>query len=206
LRSRLYQIKGERDMNKRVPLLLALSLAACHGQPAARATPPLAGATIGGPFALVDQHGQAVTDRSFAGRYRIMYFGYTFCPDVCPTDVAAIAGGVKLVEAADPALGRSIVPVFVSVDPARDTPPVLARFAAAFSPRLVALTGSPAAVAAAAKAYAVYYSKGAASNGGYLVNHSRQAYLMSKDGKPLALLPTEQGPQAVATEIRRWAT
>ena len=98
------------------------------------------------------------------------------------------------------------MPVFVSVDPARDTPPVLARFAAAFSPRLVALTGSPAAVATAAKAYAVYFSRGAASAGGYLVNHSRQAYLMSKDGKPLALLPTDQGPRAVADEIRRWAT
>ena len=211
-----YQIKGERDMTNRPAFLPALALApalafafalaACHAQPHPAARPPLAGAAIGGPFALVDQHGRPTTDASFAGRYRIMYFGYTFCPDVCPTDVAAIAAGLKLVEQADPALGRQIVPVFVSVDPARDTPPVLARFAAAFSPRLVALTGSPAAVAAAAKAYAVYYSKGAASGGGYLVNHSRQAYLMDKDGKPLALLPTEQGPQAVANEIRRWAT
>ena len=197
-------------MNKRPALIstlmLALTLGFCQPKPHRAATPPLAGAAIGGPFALVDQHGQAVTDRSFAGRYRIMYFGYTFCPDVCPTDVAAIAAGLKLVDQADPVLGRQIVPVFVSVDPARDTPPVLARFAAAFSPRLIALTGSPAAVAAAAKAYAVYFSRGAASAGGYLVNHSRQAYLMSKDGKPLALLPTDQGPRAVADEIRRWAT
>ena len=214
MRGGAYQIKGGQDMNTRsaltpslsAALLLLLALPACHARSRPAAQPPLAGAAIGGPFALVDQHGRAVTERSFAGRYRIMYFGYTFCPDVCPTDVAAIAAGVKLVEGADPALGRQIVPVFISVDPVRDTPPVLARFASAFSPRLVALTGSPAAVAAAAKAYAVYYSRGATSNGGYLVNHSRQAYLMSKDGKPLALLPTEQGPQAVANEIRRWTT
>ena len=193
-------------MNARALLaFLALPLAACHAE-APRARAPLAGAAIGGPFALVDQHGRPATERRFAGRYRIMYFGYTFCPDVCPTDVAAIAGALRLVDKADPRLGAAIVPVFVSVDPARDTPAVLARFAAAFSPRLVALTGSPAAIASVAKEYAVYFSRGAASGGGYLVNHSRQAYLMDRDGHPLALLPTEQGAQAVADEIRRWAT
>ena len=95
--------------------------------------------------------------------------------------------------------------MFVTVDPARDTPAVLGRFVAAFHPRFVGLTGSPDAIARTAKEFAVFYSKGAPSGGGYLVNHSRQAYLMDPDGKPLALLPTEQGPQRVADEIRRWA-
>ncbi|WP_174293273.1 SCO family protein [Sphingomonas bacterium] len=191
-------------MNKRA-FLLALALAGCH--PAApHATPPLAGAAIGGPFALVDQAGRTVTERSFAGRYRIMYFGYTFCPDVCPTDAQAIGAGLRLLEGSDPALAARVVPVFVTVDPARDTSAVLGRFVVAFHPRFVGLTGSPDAIARTAKEYAVYYSKGAGSSDGYLVNHSRTAYLMDPDNKPLALLPTEQGAQAVADEIRRWAT
>ena len=190
-------------MNKRI-ILLSLSLAACQpASPPARA--PLAGAAIGGPFTLIDQHGRTVTDRAFAGRYRIMYFGYTFCPDVCPTDAAAIGAGLRLLERSDPKLAIRVVPVFVTVDPMRDTPAVLGRFVAAFHPRFVGLTGSADAIARTAKEFAVYYSKGAASTGGYLVNHSRTAYLMGPDGKPLALLPTEQGPQAVADEIRRWA-
>ena len=204
LRARRYQIKASRDMNKRL-FLLPLLLAGCH--PAVqRGTPPLAGASIGGPFTLTDQHGRMVSDRSFAGRYRIMYFGYTFCPDVCPTDALAIGAGLKLLETSDPALAARVVPVFVTVDPARDTPAVLGRFVAAFSPRFVGLTGSPDAIARVAKEFAVYYNKGPASTGGYLVNHSRTAYLMDPAGKPLALLPTEQGPQAVADEIKRWAT
>lgn len=191
-------------MNKLL-LLLPFLLAGCH--PAApSAPPPLAGAAIGGPFALTDQHGRTVTDRAFAGRYRIMYFGYTFCPDVCPTDALAIGTALKLLEKSDPALAARVVPVFVTVDPARDTPAVLGRFVAAFSPRFVGLTGSPEAIARTAKEFAVYYGKGPASAGGYLVNHSRTAYLMDPDNKPLALLPTEQGPQAVADEIKRWAT
>ncbi len=203
MRGRAYQIKAAAVMNKRF-LLAALALAGCH--PAAhRAAPPLSGAAIGGPFVLVDQRGRTVTDRAFAGRYRIMYFGYTFCPDVCPTDAQAIGAALRLMETSDPALAARVVPVFVTVDPERDTPAVLGRFVAAFSPRFVGLTGSPEAIARTAKEYAVYYSKGVGSAGGYLVNHSRTAYLMDPAGKPLALLPTEQGPQAVADEIKRWA-
>ena len=91
---------------RRVAAALALALAACSAQPAA--TPPLAGARIGGPFTLTDQHGRTVTDRDFAGRYRIVYFGYTFCPDVCPVDVQNISAALKLVEAKDAALGKRI--------------------------------------------------------------------------------------------------
>lgn len=182
-----------------------LGLSACTAS-APPAKPPLEGARIGGAFTLTDQTGKTVTERNFAGKYRIMYFGYTFCPDVCPTDVQAIGAAVKKLESSDPALAAKIVPVFVTVDPARDTPAVLKQFVSAFHPRMVGLTGTDDQIAKIKTEYAVYSSKGEASpGGGYLVNHSRQAYLMDPDGKPLALLPQEQGPDAVVTEIKRWA-
>jgi protein SCO1/2 len=183
----------------------ALALAACSPAPVAPARPPLEGARIGGPFTLTDQTGRIVTERDFAGKYRIMYFGYTFCPDVCPTDVQAIGAALKSIEARDPAIAAKIVPIFVTVDPARDTPAVLKSFVAAFHPRMVGLTGSPQQIDAVKKTYAIFSEKGAASpGGGYLVNHSRQAYLMDPDGKPIALLPQDQGPRAVADELGRW--
>ncbi len=183
-------------------LLGALALAACSPAPVAPARPPLDGARIGGPFALTDQNGRTVTDRDFAGKYRIMYFGYTFCPDVCPTDVQAIGASLKLL---DPAVAARIVPIFVTVDPTRDTPAVLKSFVSAFDPRMVGLTGTPQQIEAVKKEFAIFSAKGADSpGGGYLVNHSRQTYLMGPDGKPIALLPQEQGPQAVADEIKRW--
>ena len=193
----------------RTPLLaalcLALGLAACQSGTGPDSRPPLEGAKIGGPFALIDGDGRPVTDRSFAGKYRVMYFGYTFCPDVCPVDVQTIAQGLAELEKRDPALAARVVPIFVTVDPARDTPAVLKQFTAAFSPRLVGLTGSPQAVAQAEKAYAVYASKGLASPGGYLVNHSRQTYLMDPDNRPLALVPQDETPVAVADTIEKWA-
>jgi protein SCO1 len=190
-------------MNKALPLSLLLATAACGGT-ATPAAPPLAGARIGGPFRLVDQDGRPRTERDFAGRWRIMYFGYTFCPDVCPTDAATIAGALKQLEASDPALAARIVPVFVTVDPARDTPAVLRTFVRAFHPRLVGLTGTEAEVAAVKKAYGVYGARRAGSTGeNYLVDHSRQIYLMAPDGSPVALLP-EDGPDAMAAELKRW--
>lgn len=186
-------------------LAMAFLLAGC-GQPATPTTPPLAGARIGGAFTLTDQDGRPVTDRTFAGKYRIMYFGYTFCPDVCPVDVQVIGAAVRKLDAKNPTLTARLVPVFVTVDPARDTPAVVRSFVGAFHPRMVGLTGSGEAIAALAKAYGVYAAKGAVSpGGGYMVDHSRTAFLMDPDGKPLALLPTEEGADAVVAEIERWA-
>jgi protein SCO1/2 len=163
-------------------LWVALPLAACSG-PAPPARAPLEGAKIGGPFALTDQNGRKVTDRDFAGKYRIMYFGYTFCPDVCPTDAQNIGAGLRALEASDPALAAKIVPIFVTVDPARDTPAVLKAFVGAFHPRMVGLTGSPEAIDAVAKEFAVYYHKeDPTPGGGYMVDHSRVAYLMDPQG------------------------
>ena len=190
-------------MRKSLFLGLAMLLAGCGQGPSA--TPPLAGARIGGPFALTDQDGRAVTERSFAGRYLIVYFGYTFCPDACPTDMAAIGTGLKQVAATDPARAAKVTPVFITVDPARDTSPVLKAFVAAFHPRAVGLTGSQTAIDMVAKEYGVAHSLGPkAADGGYLVDHSRAAYLMSPDGQPIALAGADGGPAEVARTIERW--
>ncbi len=189
-------------MNVRPVLLSALLLAACQ---AAAPEPPLAGARIGGPFALTDQNGRVRTDRDFVGKYRIMYFGYTFCPDVCPVDVAKLTAGYRAFAQRDPARAARIVPVFVSVDPDRDTPAVLKQFTAAFDPAWVGLSGTAAQVATIAKGYGVVYAaQKKPGNPNYLVDHSRTAYLMDPDGKPLALLSQDGRPEIIADELAKW--
>lgn len=196
-----------RRRTRIVAALLAASLASCHSAaPTPAASPPLAGAEIGGPFTLTNQDGRTVTDRDFAGRYRIMYFGYTFCPDICPTDMQVVGAALTRLDKSDPGLAKRIVPIFVTIDPARDTPAALKQFVAAFHPRMIGLTGSPAAIDRVTKEFAVFYQKGeTTAGGGYLMQHSSQTYLMDPAGKPIALLPTDQGAAAVAAEIERWA-
>ena len=190
-------------MNRLVLLLAGiLALSACQPRPAV--PPPLQGARIGGPFSLTDQNGRAFTDRNLAGRYALVYFGYTFCPDICPTDMGVIAAGLKQVGKSDPALAAKVVPVFITVDPARDTPEVLKQFVSSFHPRLIGLTGTTAEIARVAQSYAIAHSKGEATEGGYLVNHNSPAYLMGPDGKPIALLGQDGGADAVAATIRQW--
>jgi protein SCO1/2 len=160
---------------------------------------------MGGPFTLTDQGGRRVSDRAFAGKYRIVYFGYTFCPDVCPVDMQVIGAGLSRFEASDPARAARVQPIFVTVDPARDTPAVLRRFVAAFHPRLIGLTGTEAEIAQAARAYRVYYRRAAPGpGGGYMVDHSRMAVLYGPDGRPIAPIPHDQGPAGVAAELDRW--
>lgn len=194
------------DIFRALAAVLILALPAACARPAETpAQPPLAGAAIGAPFALIDQDGRARTDRDFAGRYRIMYFGYTFCPDVCPIDMQVIGAGLRQFEASDPARAAKVVPVFVTVDPARDTPATLKSYVAAFHPRAVGLTGDPAAIAALAKAYGVFYAaEKRGADGNYAVAHGRFAFLMGPDGKPLALLPQDKTPQEFAAELARW--
>ena len=180
----------------------ALALAACQG---ASPEPPLAGARIGGPFALVNQDGRATTDRDFAGKYRLMYFGYSYCPDVCPVDLQKLMAGYAALEKSDPAVAAKVAPVFVSVDPDRDKPGVLKQYVTAFHPRLTGLTGTPAQIAATAKAYAIIYSKeGKPGAADYLMNHSRLATLFGPDGKPIALIPHDGTAQEIAAELKRW--
>ena len=185
--------------------MLPLLAAGCDAGTKPNENPPLAGARIGGEFALVDKDGRTVRYSDFAGKYRIVYFGYTFCPDVCPLDLQKLVQGLQLAEKRDPGLANAIQPLFITIDPARDTPQVVGEYAAAFSPRLIGLTGSEAQITAAAKAFAVYRVRGTDSPAGsYLMDHSRIAFLMGRDGKPLAMLPVDKTPQDVAAEIERW--
>ncbi|HEV2865122.1 MAG TPA: SCO family protein, partial [Allosphingosinicella sp.] len=126
---------------------LAAPVAACHSSAA-----PLEGASLGGHFTLTAQDGRRVSDTDFAGKYRLVYFGFTYCPDVCPTDLQTIGAGLRRFEQSDPARAAKVQPIFITVDPRRDTPPVLARYVAAFHPRLIGLTGSEAEIARVARA------------------------------------------------------
>lgn len=198
---------NRRTMMKRmiIALSLALTLAACGEGSTGAEPPPLAGARIGGPFTLVDKNGKTVRWSDFDGRYRIVYFGYAYCPDVCPLDVQSLMKGYRQFAGEQPELAAQIQPIFITIDPERDTPAVVGEFAAAFSDRLLGLTGTPEQVKQAARAFSVYYARGEASDeGGYLMDHSRAAYLMGRKGEPIALLPVDEGPQSVAKELARW--
>lgn len=182
------------------PLLLIVS--GCSG---AADEPPLAGARIGGPFTLTDPDGKPVRDSDFAGKYRIVYFGYTWCPDICPNDMLKIGQAMRMLDKQAPEKAKAIVPIFITVDPERDTPKVVGAFVRNFDDRVVGLTGSPAAIAAVEKQYAVYAKKEAPGpNGAYLVGHSQIAYLMDKDGKPITSLPIEKDAAAMVEQLDHW--
>ena len=188
-----------------------LCLAACSPGGGESASPPLEGARIGGDFSLVDKAGKPVRFHDFAGQYRVVYFGYTFCPDVCPLDVQKLMKGYAQFAKAEPDVAARVQPIFVTIDPARDGPKEVGEFAAAFSPRLIGLTGTEQQVAEAAKMFAVYRKKGeVTANGGYMMDHSSQAYLFDPEGKPLALLPVDlppaQAPQAIAADLAKWTS
>jgi protein SCO1/2 len=203
-------------MTKASPLIAAFLLAACSGG-APSGPPPLDGAKIGAPFTLVDQDGKPRRWADFDGRYRIVYFGYTFCPDVCPLDLQKIMAGYRLLEKTRPGLAARIQPVFISVDPARDTPAVLKRYVSAFHPRLIGLTGTPAQIERVKTDFAVIAGKEGDQNANkdYLVSHSRTPYLFGPKGEPIALVPVddpatdgadEGNPEAVRDLLEQWVT
>jgi len=202
-------------------LLLPLAIVSCNPAPTAPAEqPPLEGAAIGGPFTLVNKDGDEVRWADFQGKYRILYFGYTFCPDACPMDVQAMMLGFSRFEDEHPALAEKVQPIFVSIDPARDTPEVVGEFAAAFHPRLMGLTGTAEQVDKAASAFAAAYGRGEDTPQGYLMDHSRIAYLMGPQGEPIAMLPVDvqvtddveyaqalkDAVQATASELEKWVS
>jgi protein SCO1/2 len=191
-----------------VSTFLVISLlSACNPASSDSATeePPLAGAAIGGGFTLTNQDGENISDTDFAGKYRIIYFGFTYCPDVCPIDLANLMNGLTLAEKEDPAMAEKIQPIFISIDPERDGPEQLKQYVDNFHPRLIGLTGSVDEIAAVAKKYLIIYNKREAEGfSDYLVDHSRQGYLFGPEGEPIALLPYDGIPQQVADEIKRW--
>ena len=182
-----------------LPLFLALAACSPAGEP------PLEGANMGGAFTLTDHDGRTVTEKDFAGKYRIVYFGFTHCPDVCPTDLAVIGAGLRAFEKDAPDRAAKVQPLFITVDPERDTPQVMKRYSQAFHPRILGLTGTPEQIADVAKKHALYYAKEPPQpGGGYNVNHGRMVVLFGPEGEPIALLPHEQGAEAVAAELDRW--
>lgn len=192
-----------RSILAAVAATCTFALAACNGAPTEK--PPLEGAAIGGDFTLTGKDGRPVRWSDFAGKYRVVYFGYTFCPDVCPLDLQNIAQGLRLFGKDHADLAANVVPVFITIDPERDTAEVVGKYAANFGPTVVGLTGTPAQIADVAKKWAVFYQK--RDDGkpeAYLMDHSRAAYLMGPKGDAIALLPAEQDAKAVAAELAKW--
>ncbi|MEO0420297.1 MAG: SCO family protein [Pseudomonadota bacterium] len=185
--------------------LAALSLSACAPEAAVPQEPPLAGADIGGPFTLTSSTGNTITWEDFRGRYAVVYFGYAYCPDVCPTDMQRTAQGLREFAEQDAGAASKVQAVFITIDPERDTQEVVGEFTSAFSDDLMGLTGSPEAIKQAADAFRVYYKKGEETgSGAYLVDHTNIVYLFDPAGEPLAMLPTNEGADAVAAELSKW--
>ncbi|MBI4183213.1 MAG: SCO family protein [Proteobacteria bacterium] len=156
------------------------------------------GLQIGGPFTLTDHRGRRVTERDFLGRFMLIYFGYTYCPDVCPMELTTMIEAIDRLGVA----GSRVVPILITVDPARDTPAALADYVTLFDSRLVGLTGSEADIAAAAKAYRVVYAKAKGEGGAdYLMDHSAFLYLMGPDGRFRAMFRHGAKPEELAAAI-----
>ena len=162
---------------------------------------------------LTDQDGKKRSWKEFEGKYRIVYFGYTNCPDICTPDMQNLMAGLKAFEKASPDLAAKIQPIFITVDPKRDTPEILKQFVSAFHPRAIGLTGTDAEIADATKKFAIYASRVEGSTPeSYLMSHSQTPYLMGPDGKPLAIMPADQpntdanegAPKLVEAELAKW--
>jgi len=152
-------------------------------------------AEIGGPFTLTDQDGKTRSDADFRGRYMLVYFGYSFCPDVCPTTLAMMG---KALDELGSRKGR-VVPIFITVDPGRDTPQILKAYLKSFGENFVGLTGD---IAGVAHAYHVFYARQPMPGGNYAMNHSGVIYLMGPDGRFVTYYEDEIGPDKMAEELR----
>ena len=195
-----------------LPLIL-LAVAAIAGAALFLARPAsdipkgnLAGSAVGGPFTLTDETGAKVTSDSYKGLWRLMYFGFTYCPDVCPTDTAKLAAGLKLFEQKNPAAAAKVQPLFITVDPERDTPAALAEFTDQFHPRLVGLTGTRPEIDSVLKEYHVYASKvpGTVPDA-YTFDHLAIIYLMDPEGRPVEFVAGSTAtPQTIADMLERF--
>lgn len=154
---------------------------------------------IGGPFTLTDHHGNTVTDKDFRGKYMAVFFGYTYCPDVCPTNLSTIASALDMLP---PEKAKQIVPIFISVDTHRDTPEVLADYVPLFHEQIVGLTGTPEQIKDVARLYKAYYAKSEIKDAdNYLIDHSAITYLMGPDGNYLTIFRHGIAPEAMAKQL-----
>ncbi len=156
-------------------------------------------AEIGGPFALTDQDGRTRTEADFRGRFMLVYFGYSYCPDVCPTTLAMASAALAKLGAKAP----RIVPVFITIDPARDKPAVLKTYLASFGKDFVGLTGDKKNVESVARRYHVYFVKRPLPGGTYAMDHSSVLYLMGPDGRFVTYYEDEIGPDKLAADLER---
>ncbi|MCU0944066.1 MAG: SCO family protein [Rubritepida sp.] len=158
------------------------------------------GLNLGGAFRLTDHEGREVTEADFAGRWLLVYFGFTWCPDVCPTELGTVAAAL---DAMGPA-GERVTPVFITIDPQRDTVAQMADYVARFHPRMIGLTGTPEQIAEAARRYRVYYARvnRPDQGGDYTMDHSSFIYLTGPDARVRALFRSETAPEAIAAATR----
>lgn len=158
------------------------------------------GSTVGGPFRLVDQDGKPVTEAALKGKATVVFFGFTHCPDVCPTALYEIT---QTLQALGPDAAKTQA-LFVTVDPERDTPEAMKAYLSSFSPEIKGLTGSPDAVQQMIKAYRVYAKKAPLKDGDYTMDHTAIVYLMDRNGAFVSPLNIKRAPEEVAAEIRRY--
>jgi protein SCO1/2 len=163
-------------------------------------TPIPAPSAIGGPFRLVDQTGAVVTEADLKGKPSLLFFGFTHCPDICPTALFDMTQVFKALGGD----GDKVQAYFVSVDPERDTPDILKEYLSSFDPRLRGLTGDPAAVAAMEKAYRVYSKRVPLDAGGYTMDHTALVYLMDKEGRFVAPFNLKRKPEESAADLKRY--
>jgi protein SCO1/2 len=155
---------------------------------------------VGGPFTLIDQTGRTRSDSEFRGKLMVVYFGYTYCPDVCPADLMAITRALDVLGSA----AEGIQPVFITVDPERDTKG-LADYVAAFHPSLVGLTGSPEEIRKIANSYKAFYAKVPNERSGeYSIDHAGVIYLMGRNGEYLGFMPPQTGPDRLTEVLRKY--
>jgi len=159
-------------------------------------------ALIGGPFELVGKDGNTVTAKDFRGRYMLVFFGFTHCPDICPAELQVMSAALDDLGAD----AKKVVPVFITVDPERDTPDVVSAYVKNFGPNFVGLTGSPEQIAKVAKEYRVTYQKFQDESTGdnYSVDHSALVYLMGPDGEFVTHIPYGTPPDKMAETLRRY--
>jgi protein SCO1 len=175
---------------------LAFSLLLVAQQPStAQTSPPREGSSVS--FALTEANGRAITEQTYRGKWLVVYFGYTFCPDVCPTTLMEIAGALDLLGPR----AREVQGLFISIDPKRDTPEVMSEYVKSFDPRLVGVTGTPAQIAAAAKSFHVFYERRDTDDGGYVYDHSAFISVVNLDGKFAKAFASESSSRQIADAL-----
>ncbi|HUL10188.1 MAG TPA: SCO family protein [Candidatus Acidoferrum sp.] len=199
-----FRFLPQTPLARGVALVCLLLAAAIIGFALWRGLLSEAAPSVGGPFALTDQFGKPRTDADFRGQYMLVFFGFTHCPDVCPIELQTISDALDQL---DEKQSAKITPIFITVDPDRDTPEVMRSYVANFHPRMVALTGSAEAIGTVAKSYRVFYARATGTNAppdpaAYILDHSAVVYLMGPDGAYVTHFSPGTSAQAMAADLR----